>query len=154
MRKPTNEARGRVVLWSPRSLMFAACISGFALIGFAMQVPPYEDGPITRAVFLIVGVVATVIAVRVAVRRVEIRGTEVSIVRCFGPRKVVQLASVESTGADGPATLLWETVLPVVTTIDGEEIELVQLAGYEGFKRRNRRVERACTALRKAIAPL
>ncbi|WP_137122877.1 hypothetical protein [Segeticoccus rhizosphaerae] len=141
-----------VTLWSPWTLVFSAAPGGFALIGFSALGDPDEiGGPIWQAVYLAMGVVALVLTVRSPLRRVIVRGSKVIQVGWFGRRRL-RVVAVDVGDADGPASVLWTTSVPVVVLADGEEVALSELAGFDVLGRRNRRVQRARGVLESAAS--
>ena len=145
---------GRITLWSPWSLALAACLAGFALIGVSvLTASPAVAGPAAQVGYLTMTVVATYVAYRAAVRRVTVTGTTITRKPWIGKREQLQIVSVQDLDADTPSSLLWRTSMPVVTTTSGQEICLSELAGYDAFRRRNRRVQRACKILNTAVSP-
>jgi len=148
----TATPSNRTTLWSPWTLAIAGLWGVASLLGFStLTAPPGEVAPPFLVLFLAFGTVAAALMFRAPFRRVIVDGSAVTRVKMFG-REPLRLHSVVEADSDGPGSLMWSTSVPVVLLDNSTEVALTELAGFDGFGRRNRRVQRACEVLSTAAS--
>lgn len=149
----TATPKRRSTLWSPWSLAIAGLWGVASLVGLStLAAPPGEVGPLALVLSVVFGVVAAGIMIRAPSRRVIVDGADITRVRLLSRQTLHMRRVVEVADAEGPASLLWSTSVPVIVLDDGTEVALTELAGYDGLGRRNRRVQSARAALSAATS--